>query len=106
MMPLIDIARILCLEAGIITIKSTIERYRFLAELDKSRKELFLQAVQAYEFLMYFRASEGIRNDDSGRFIPIKEISKFDRQVLRNAFEPIYDLQQMIELRFQFNYFS
>jgi CBS domain-containing protein len=106
MMPLTDIARILCLDAGNIAINSTLERYRFLAEKDKSRKDLFLQAMQAYEFLMHFRASEGIRNKDSGRFIPIKEISKFDRQVLRNSFEPISDLQQMIELKFQLNYFS
>lgn len=105
-MPLTDIARLLCLEAGNSTIKNTVERYRFLAEQDKSRKALFLQALQAYEFLMHFRASQGIRNNDSGRFIPIKEISKFDRQVLRNSFEPISDLQQMIELRFQLNYFS
>ncbi|MBK6266556.1 cyclic nucleotide-binding domain-containing protein [Marivirga sp. S37H4] len=106
LMPLTDIARVLCLEAGNVTIKNTVERYRFLAEQDKSRKELYLQAAQAYEFLMHFRASEGIRNNDSGRFILIKQISKFDRQVLRNSFEPINELQQMIELRFQLNYFS
>ncbi|SMG48874.1 CBS domain-containing protein [Marivirga sericea] len=106
LMPLADIARVLCLEAGNITIKNTVERYLFLAQQDKSRKEVFIDAVQAYELLQHFRASEGIRNDDSGRFIPIKEISKFDRQVLRNAFEPIYALQQMIELKFQLNYFN
>jgi len=80
--------------------------YGFLAENDNSRKELYMQAAQAYEFLSQFRAIEGMRNQDSGRFIPIKEITKFDRQLLRNSFEPIYDLQQMIELRFQLNFFS
>ena len=106
LMPLTDIARLLCLEAGNLTTKNTIERYLFLAEQDESRKALYLQAAQAYEFLMHFRATEGFKNKDSGRFIPIKQISKFDRQVLRNSFEPIYNLQQMIELRFQLNYFS
>ncbi|WMN07290.1 DUF294 nucleotidyltransferase-like domain-containing protein [Marivirga arenosa] len=106
MMPLTDIARVLCLEAGNVNNKNTIERYLFLAENDNSRKELYMQAAQAYEFLSQFRAIEGMRNQDSGRFIPINEITKFDRQLLRNSFEPIYDLQQMIELRFQLNYFS
>lgn len=106
LMPLTDIARVLCLEAGNIEINNTVERYRFLAEEDASRKELYLQAAQAYEFLMHFRALEGVKNNDSGRFVAIKQISKFDRQVLRNSFEPIFLLQQMIELRFQLNYFS
>ncbi|GAA5034876.1 hypothetical protein GCM10011506_28930 [Marivirga lumbricoides] len=106
LMPLTDIARVLCLEAGNIEIKNTVERYRFLANEDVSRKELYLQAAQAYEFLIHFRALEGIRNSDSGRFIIINQITKFDRQVLRNSFEPIYLLQQMIELKFQLSYFS
>ncbi|UII22074.1 DUF294 nucleotidyltransferase-like domain-containing protein [Fulvivirga ligni] len=106
MMPLVDMARVLSLDAGIMDVKNTIGRYQVLAEKDPSRRELYEEAADAYEYLMRFRAISGFEHNNSGRYVPIDSLGKLDRQILRNTFEPIDKLQKMLSLKYQLSYFQ
>ncbi|MCC5919696.1 MAG: DUF294 nucleotidyltransferase-like domain-containing protein [Cyclobacteriaceae bacterium] len=106
MMPLVDSARLLCLSHYQIDKSSTLDRYELLAELEPQKKALYLEAKMAYELMMRFRAISGLKNQNSGRFLEIKELNKLERQALRNAFGPISDLQESIKLRFKTDLFG
>ncbi|MBL6446629.1 cyclic nucleotide-binding domain-containing protein [Fulvivirga sp. 29W222] len=106
MMPLVDIARVLSLETGQLDEMNTVARYHLLAKEEPKRQELYHAAADSYEYLMRIRALNGFIHHDSGRFITIESLGKLDRQILRNTFEPIYQLQQMLELRYQLSYFN
>ena len=106
MMPLVDIARVLTLDHGQLENTNTLKRYAYLADKEPKKKELYLQAAEAYEYLMRFRAQHGFKHHDSGRYVAINELNKLDRQILRNTFEPIDRLQKMLEVRYQLSYFQ
>jgi CBS domain-containing protein len=106
MMPLSDAARLLCLSHGIVHLKSTIARFDKLAELEPKNSELFRAAGQAYGILMRQRAISGLSNQDSGRFVQVDQLNKLQKQVLKNAFLPIKELQELISVRFQSAYFN
>ena len=105
MMPLVDIARVLALDVGLLDEMNTVKRYLALAEKEPKRSELYTQAAESYEYLMQIRALNGFKHQDSGRFIAISTLSKLERQILRNTFEPIDQLQKMLNLRYQLGYF-
>ncbi|MCB0618333.1 MAG: CBS domain-containing protein [Saprospiraceae bacterium] len=104
MMPLADAARTLILEARVPSINNTFRRFEKLAELEPQNRELFEQAAEAYEILIRYRAMQGLKNNDSGRFFNPSELSKMERLHLRNSFRPISELQSLLTLRFQLNF--
>ncbi|MEM8893239.1 MAG: DUF294 nucleotidyltransferase-like domain-containing protein [Bacteroidota bacterium] len=106
MMPLADAARVLSLDLGILNKKNTIQRFQAVAEADEKNARLYQEAAQAYDILMRTRVLSGLENGDSGRYVPIDGLSKFDKQRLRNAFDPINDLQKLLEVRYQLSYFQ
>lgn len=101
MMPLADAARLLILDAAQPQINNTFKRFDHLAELEPQNAALFEQAADAYEILMRYRALQGLKNKDSGRFFDPAELTKMERLNLRNCFRPINDLQELIKVRFQ-----
>ncbi len=101
MMPLCDAARVLTLEARIGKVNNTFQRFEKLAGLDPSHRELYEQAADAYELLLRFRTLEGLKNKDSGRFFKPSDLSKMQRILLRNSFQPIQELQTLLSVRFQ-----
>ncbi|KEO73565.1 DUF294 nucleotidyltransferase-like domain-containing protein [Anditalea andensis] len=106
MMPLVDISRLLVLSKKVIGVNNTFKRFEKLAELEPQNKRLFEEAGEAYEIMMRMRALEGLRSSNSGRFLDPKSLGKIQRQLLRNAFEPINDLHKLIRTRFQLDYFG
>ncbi len=104
MMPLADAARLLILHARKGGVNNTFRRFEKLAELEPQNEELYQQAADAYEILMRYRALQGLKNNDSGRFINPSDLSKMERLHLRNSFKPIGDLQTLIATRFQVMY--
>ena len=100
MMPLVDAARLLTLQYRIQGVYSTIERYQALVDKDSNNAELYHFAALAYETLLKVRTKHGIKNKDKGRHIQPDEMDKFSRLQLRNAFQPIHDLQNIIKIRF------
>ncbi len=105
MLPLTELARLLVLGHEIVGINNTFKRFEKLAELEPVHSELFLQAAKAYEILMRMRALEGISNANNGRYLDPKSLGKIQRQLLKNTFSPISELQQLIQVRFQLDYF-
>lgn len=106
MMPLSDAARLLTLSQGIVHLKNTVDRFNALAELEPKNAALYHDSAQAYSILMRHRAQSGLRNKDSGRFVKVESLNKLQRQMLKNAFLPIKELQELISVRFQLSYFS
>jgi len=101
MMPLADAARVLILDAKAGKINNTFRRFEKLAELEPAHKELYEQAAYAYEILMRYRALQGLKNEDSGRYFNPSELSKMERINLRNCFQPIKELQSLLAIRYQ-----
>lgn len=104
MMPLADAARVLILEAQQPQINNTFRRFDKLAELEPQNRELFQQAADAYEILVRYRALQGLKNGNSGRYFKPSELSKMERLNLRNTFKPIRDLQDLLKVRFRLNF--
>lgn len=105
MMPLADLARLLVLSHGVIGVNNTFKRFDRLVELEPNYEALFKQAAKAYEILMRTRALEGLKNQSSGRFIQPESLGKLERQLLKNTFSPISELQNIVKVRFQLDYF-
>ncbi|SEG14406.1 DUF294 nucleotidyltransferase-like domain-containing protein [Algoriphagus boritolerans] len=105
MLPLTDLARLLVLSHQIVGINNTFRRFEKLAELEPANAELFSQAGKAYEILMRMRALEGMQSKSNGRFIKPRSLGKLQRQLLKNAFVPISELQEIVNIRFQLDYF-
>lgn len=102
LMPLIDAARLLILsQPNEFEITNTSKRYQRLMELEPQNKELYNSCADAFEVLLQFRTEQGLKNQDSGRFVPIESLSKVDRLKLKNAFKPIKDIQELIMTRFK-----
>lgn len=104
MMPLADAARVLILAAQVPQINNTFRRFDKLAELEPQNRALFEQAADAYEILVRYRALQGLRNQNSGRFFKPSELSKMERLNLRNSFKPLRELQDLLTVRFRLNF--
>lgn len=100
MMPLADAARLLIYHARQKGITNTVERFNRLSELEPEKKELYQEAVMAYELMMRFRAKMGFEQNNSGRYINPGQLNKIERQTLKYAFRAIEDLQSLIKSRF------
>jgi CBS domain-containing protein len=106
MMPLVDAARVLCLDKQFLEEKNTLKRYDLLAKAEPQNEVLYQNAAKAYEILIRMRALDGLKQGDSGRYIDIDSLSKLDRQILKKAFAPLEQLQKLLRIRFQLDYFN
>lgn len=106
MMPLADIARVLVLSHRVVGINNTFKRFEKIAELEPNHQELMLEAGKAYEILMRIRAIEGMRSLSAGRYIEPESLGKLQRQLLKNTFAPIDELQKIMKVRFQLDHFN
>lgn len=101
MMPLVDAARLLILSKKVAGVNNTSKRYQALSEVEPNNAELYNMAADAYEILIRIRTVQGLKNANSGRYIQPEAMDKMDRLQLRNAFQPIDELQKLIKVRFQ-----
>ncbi len=106
LMPLIDGARLFTLSNNIKGINNTHQRFKQLAMIDPKHSEIFLNCAEAFLVLSKFRALEGLKNDNSGQYISVEELSKVDRELLKNALAPMKDLEELIKDTFQLTQFS
>ena len=101
LMPLVDAARLLILSHNVKNISSTIYRFEKLADLEPQNKDLYDSCIDAFKILLRFRTNQGLKHNDSGRFIDLKTLNKPDRLKLKNCFKPIKDIQELISIRFK-----
>ncbi len=106
LMPLIDAARILSLSKGIKNVSNTISRYSKLAELEPQNAPVYEACADAFAELLKFRTEEGLKNENDGRYLNLSELSKLDKVKLKNDFQPINDIQEVIKNKFQLTYFT
>ena len=97
MMPLADAARVLWLQHGLPAAYSTPERFEAMARLEPTQEQLYHEAARSYEVLLRYRALAAA----SGQPLDPEKLSKIDRQLLRSSFQPIHDLQELLQVRFQ-----
>ncbi|HNP31712.1 MAG TPA: DUF294 nucleotidyltransferase-like domain-containing protein [Flavobacterium sp.] len=105
-MPLVDGARLFAVSLNLKGINNTYQRFKQLAITDPKFAEIYLNCADAFLILSKFRTLEGLKNDTSGDFINIEEMSKVDRERLKNAMEPMKELEDLIKDKFQLTQFS
>ncbi len=101
MRPLIDAARLLTLESKFSNINNTFRRFEKLAVIDPKNADLYESAATAFELLMRFRAIQGLKNNNSGRFFNPSELNRLEKLMLKDTFVPINDLQALLRVRFR-----
>ena len=106
MMPLTDMARLLILEHKMTGITPTTDRFEKLALLEPAQAVLYREAAMAFEILMRFRALQGFRSQNSGRYIQPDSLNKIERQTLKSAFRTIEALQALVKTRFSLSLFG
>ncbi|MFD1292422.1 DUF294 nucleotidyltransferase-like domain-containing protein [Lutibacter holmesii] len=97
--PLVDAARIFSLLHNI-SANNTIERYEKLMEIEPQNSDVFESCANAFKILLQFRTSQGLTNNDNGKFVDINNLSKADRLKLKSCFKPIKNIQESLKLRF------
>lgn len=98
--PLVDAARLLALSLNQIEVTNTYHRFKKLAELEPKNADLYEECAEAYNTLMKFRTEEGLKDNSDGKYLNLNELSKSDKVKLKNTFQPISDIQDMIKNRF------
>lgn len=106
LMPLIDGARLFTLSFNIKGINNTYIRFKQLAMTDPKHAETYLECAEAFLVLSKIRTLEGLKNDSSGQYINLEELSKIDKEKLKNALAPMRDLEDLIKDKFQLTQFS
>ncbi|KGO94727.1 DUF294 nucleotidyltransferase-like domain-containing protein [Flavobacterium subsaxonicum] len=104
--PLIDAARLLALNQGITEVTNTYHRFKKLAEIEPQHTDLYDECAEAFNVLQHFRTEEGLINSSNGRYLNLNELSKTDKVKLKNCFQPISDVQDLIKNRFSLTYVS
>jgi len=105
-LPLIDGARLFVISHNIKGINNTFLRFKQLAIVDQKHSELYLNCADAFQTLSKLRTSEGLKYDNSGQFINIEDLSKVDKDNLKNALAPMKELEELIKDSFQLTQFS
>ncbi len=101
LMPLIDAARVLILDRDYLDVQSTIERYEALKKLDPTRESVYNDAIDAFSIYLKIRTIQGLKNRNSGRYINPEELTKLEKQLLRNTFYSIEQIQQVLTSKYQ-----
>lgn len=104
--PLVDAARVFAISKGIKGITNTYQRFKKLADLEPQNADLYLECAEAFHTLHWFRTEDGLKTDSNGSYLSIEELSKVDKVKLKNCFQPINDIQDLIKDRFQLTYFT
>jgi len=106
LMPLIDGARLFALHFNIRGLNNTYLRFKQLAIMDPKNADIYLNCAEAFLILSRFRVNEGLKNDNSGQYINLGELTKLDKEKLKNAFIPMKDLEELIKSNFKLTQFS
>ncbi|MDV7395062.1 putative nucleotidyltransferase substrate binding domain-containing protein, partial [Arthrospira platensis SPKY1] len=103
LMPLVDAARMLALKGGRIDLVSTTARLQWAASEHARHAPLLRSTAKAFTRLLTYRARASRDQHSSGRFLRPDTLDPYDRQVLKQCFPPIEELQQVIRVQFGTN---
>ncbi|WP_348824767.1 DUF294 nucleotidyltransferase-like domain-containing protein [Flavobacterium aestuarii] len=106
LMPLIDGARLFALHFNIKGLNNTYLRFKQLAIIDAKNADIYLNCAESFLILSKFRVNEGLKNENSGQYISMNELSKLDKEKMKNALAPMRDLEELIKSNFKLTQFS
>lgn len=106
LMPLIDGARLFAMHFNIKGQNNTYLRFKQLAITNAKNADIYLNCAEAFLILSKFRVNEGLKNENSGQYISMNELSKLDKEKLKNALAPMRDLEELIKSNFKLTQFS
>jgi CBS domain-containing protein len=104
--PIIDASRVLLLRYNETSITNTFERLSKLIQLDLKNKLLYEDCIESFIIFQEFRTKEGLNENNNGNYINIELLSKQDQNKLKQSFESISNIQELIKDMFNFNYFN
>ena len=99
-MPLVDAARLLTLSHQIKDKNNTITRFKKLAKIEPQNQDLYLSCIDSFKILLQFRTQQGLKNNDTGRYVDLNNLSKFEKLKLKGCFKPIKDVQELLNIRY------
>lgn len=103
MLPFVDFGRLMALRHGIDE-TNTLVRLQLLAERGHITKDLYADAMAAYEFLMHLRLIHQLRQIDQGEqpdnYIDPGQLSDLEKQTLKEAFGVVHRLQNSVKLEY------
>lgn len=105
-MPLVDGARLFAINLNLKGINNTYQRFKQLAIVDPKFSEIYLNCADAFLMLSKLRTIEGLKNDTSGDYINVGEMTKVDKEKLKNALQPMKELEELIKDKFKLTRFS
>lgn len=105
-MPLVDGARLFSLSLNLKGVNNTYLRFKQLAIADPKFADIYLNCADAFLILSKFRTLEGLKDDSSGQYINVEEMSKVDKEKMKNALGPMRELEELIKDKFQLTQFS
>lgn len=105
-MPLVDGARLFAISMNLKGVNNTYLRFKQLAMVDPKFSEIYLNCADAFLILSKFRTLEGLKNDTAGDYIQVDELTKADKEKLKNALGPMKELEELIKDRFRLTQFS
>ena len=100
LMPLIDAARLITLSHNIKDKNNTISRFNKLVKVEPQNKDLYLSCIDSFKILLHYRTEQGIKNNDSGRYINLNTLTKSEKLKLKGCFKPIKDIQELLNIRY------
>ncbi|MDX1829796.1 MAG: DUF294 nucleotidyltransferase-like domain-containing protein [Lutibacter sp.] len=100
LMPLIDAARLIILSHNIKDKNNTISRFKKLAKVEPQNKNLYLSCADAFKILLHYRTEQGLKNNNSGRYIELNTLTKSEKLKLKGCFKPIKDIQELLNIRY------
>ncbi|MCB0579651.1 MAG: hypothetical protein KDD10_10130, partial [Phaeodactylibacter sp.] len=100
MRPLDHAARVLAYANNIRGVTNTMQRYEQLEAILPDKK-LFREASLAYGILLRYRGINGFRNEDSGRYIFPKQLTRIERKTLETCFAAVERVQQYLKNMFR-----
>lgn len=105
-MPLVDGARLFAINLNLRGINNTYLRFKQLAMIDPKFSEIYLNCADAFLILSKFRTLEGLKNDSPGDYINVDELTKAEKERLKNALTPMKELEELIKDKFRLTQFS
>lgn len=104
-LPVVDAARLLALEAGYLTSTNTFDRLRHVVEVVPEEAKIIDAVLEAYQNLVSFRLEHQLRAAEEGEaptnLLDPAQLTKYQRTFLRTALANVADLQDMLTKRFK-----
>jgi CBS domain-containing protein len=94
--PVADVARVLSLDAGDLSTRSTLARLAAAERLLPEAAEIFVGAARAFRAALFHRARQGLRSGTDGNTLRPSDLPRADRTLLKTGFNEIARLLDFV----------